>query len=374
MRPFVFFPIFPPYSQWRPDRGTNVPESIAVCDQLENVPADAQPFTSTWYCMEFLTHCAITNPSGFKYNQLARSLEAMLLWSFHTRVPLLDWDYAQVQGFLDFYCNPPVECTAVATHSRYLEDHAAPFKDWVINPEWVLFRRTPTGSGDLAPVTRDRAQHMQMDAKKFFEFYLSVTHSIRPNPAEGSYSASWNLDWSRSSATLTEKQLDWLLKEALTSHGHNRHGSQVMVYLGFARYTNLTARQIVGSPDAQFSLDNLRRDSHGEWSLLTTFSGISDSWSRLPMPMSALIERYLQSRHVDLTRPMPNLPLFPHLDDVNGYRLESMSRYVVRVRKRLADAARIDQDPDIAGSAERFRMLSFFMVRRSSRLLRRSPP
>jgi len=262
MRPFVFFPIFPPYSQWRPDRGTNVPECTAVCDQLENVPADAQPFTSTWYCMEFLTYSAITNPSGFRYSLLARSLEAMLLWSFHIQAPLLGWDDAQMHGFLDFFCNPPVGCTAAASRSHYLEDRAAPFKDWVINPDWRLFRRSSNKNGGLIPVTRDVFLRMVSDVKKFFDFYLLSTQSARPNPTEGVSRESWGLDRSTSSAILTEKQLDWLLTDALSSHVHSRHALQVMIYLGLARYTNLTAKQIVGSPDAQMSRDALQFLTH----------------------------------------------------------------------------------------------------------------
>jgi hypothetical protein len=79
----------------------------------------------------------------------------MLLWSFHTRVPLLDWDEQQVDGFLSFYCDPPVGCTAASVRNRFLEDYSAQFKDWAINPDWRLFRRTPGGNGSLNPVTRD---------------------------------------------------------------------------------------------------------------------------------------------------------------------------------------------------------------------------
>jgi hypothetical protein len=80
----------------------------------------------------------------------------MLLWSFHTRMPLLDWDEQQVDDFLSFYCDPPVGCTAASVRNRFLEDYSsAQFKDWAINPDWRLFRRTPGGNGSLNPVTRD---------------------------------------------------------------------------------------------------------------------------------------------------------------------------------------------------------------------------
>jgi len=367
MRPFIFFPIFPAYSQWRPERGTNVPESIAVCDRLEKVCPDAQPFSGTWYCMEFLKRSAITNPTGFRYNELTRCLEAMLLWSFHARVPLLDWDEQQVDGFLSFYCDPPVGCTAASVRNRYLEDYSAPFKDWAINPDWRLFRRTPGGNGSLNPVTRERFLRLVFHVKRFFDFYLLSTGSPRANPADGFSSASRNLNWSKSSVVLTERQLDWLLTDALASRVHRRQALQMMMYFGLARYTNLTAKQVVGSPSAQFTLDRLRHETDGDWSLSASSNGVSDNWLRLPAAMSPLIERYLQSRQVDLFRALPNLPLFPQLSNVDGYKTYSMSTYVKRIRELVADAARVDDDPDIAASADCFRKLSFSMVRRSTR-------
>jgi hypothetical protein len=368
MRPFIYFPIFPPYSQWRPERGTNVPESIAVCDCLEKVCPDAQPFSGTWYCMEFLKRSAITNPTGFRYNELTRYLEPMLLWSFHTRVPLLDWDEQQVDGFLSFYCDPPLGCTAASVGNRFLKDYSAPFKDWAINPDWRLFRRTPGVNRSLNPVTRDVFLRLVSLLRHFFDFYLLSTGSPHANPADEFSSSSRKLNWSRSSVVLTETQLDWLLTDALTSRVKSRHALQVMMYLGFARYTNLTAKQVVGSPSEQFTLDRLRHETDGDWSLSVSSSGVSDSWLRLPATMSPLIERYLQSRQLDLIRAMPNLPLFPHLSEVDGYKNDSMSNYVEIIRVLVADAARGDDDPGIAVSADCFRKLSFSMVRRSARL------
>ncbi len=226
-------------------------------------------------------------------------------------MPLLDWDEQQVDGFLSFYCDPPVGCTAASVRNRFLEDYSAPFKDWAINPDWRLFRRTPGGNGSLNPITRDTFLHLVFHVKHFFDFYLLSTGSPHVNPADGFSSASRNLNWSKSSVVLTERQLDWLLTDALTSRVHSRQALQMMMYFGFARYTNLTAKQVVGSPSAQFTLDRLRRETDGDWSLSASSSGVSDSWLRLPAPMSPLIERYLQSRQVDLIRALPNLPLFP---------------------------------------------------------------
>lgn len=369
MRPFIFFPIFPGYSQWRPERGTNVPESIAVCNRLEKVFPGAQPFIGTWHCMEFLKRRAITNPTGFKYVELAKCLEAMLLWSFHSRKPLLDWGEQQVDGFLSFYCDPPVECTAASLRNRFMEDFSAPFKDWAINPDWRLFRRSLDRNGSLNPVTRDVFSHVVFHAKQFFDFYLTSTGSSRANPADGFSSAFRNLNWSKSSVVLTERQLDWLLANALTSRDHHRQALQMLMYFGFARYTNLSAKQIVGTPSAQFTLDRLRREPDGGWSLSASSCGVSDNWLRLPAPMSPLIERYLQSRQVDLIRALPNLPLFPNLNNVDGYdsNYNSMSTKLKVIRELVANAALADDDPGIAASADCFRKISFRMVRRSTR-------
>jgi hypothetical protein len=140
------------------------------------------------------------------------------------------------------------------------------------------------------------------------------------------------------------------------------------MYFGFARYTGLTAKQVVGSPTAQFTLDRLRHETDGGWSLSASSSGVSDSWLRLPAPMSQLIERYLQSRQVDLIRALPNLPLFSQLSDVDDHKYYSISTYVTKTRELVVDAALADDDPGIAASADCFRKLSFSMVRRSTRL------
>ncbi|WP_368839721.1 hypothetical protein [Pseudomonas guariconensis] len=367
MHPFVFFPIVPPYSQWHPELGTNVPECTAVCEQMEKVSPEAQPFISTWYCMEFLKHCAITNPSGFKYSTLASNLDAMLLWSFHIHVPLLDWKEQQVQRFLDFYCDPPVGCTGSAVHSRFVEECSVPFRDWAINPEWRLFRRTASGPGSLTPITRESCKRLAAHLQHFFDFYRSFTGSSRANPAEEVTSITSRLSKSKSLVVLTEKQLDWLFTDALSSRVHARQSLQVMVYLGLARYTNLTAKQIIGNFNAGFTLDRLRLESDGGWSLAKVSNGVSESWMRLPKPMTPLIQRYLQSRHVDLSRPLPNLPLFPQLNGVDAYNFDSMSSYVQKLSKLVANAASADGDPDIAASAEVFRKVAFSVVRRSSR-------
>lgn len=263
MHPFVFFPIVPPYSQWHPELGTNVPECTAVCEQMEKVSPEAQPFISTWYCMEFLKHCAITNPSGFKYSTLASNLDAMLLWSFHTHVPLLDWKEQQVRRFLDFYCDPPVGCTGSAVHSRFVEECSVPFRDWAINPEWRLFRRTASGPGSLTPITREPCRRLASHLQHFFDFYKSSTGSPRANPAAEAPRLTWKLPISKGSVVLTEKQLDWLFTDALSSRVHARQSLQVMVYLGLARYTDLTAKQIIGNFNAGFTLDRLRLESDG---------------------------------------------------------------------------------------------------------------
>jgi hypothetical protein len=317
--------------------------------------------------MEFLKRSAITNPTGFRYNEMTRCLEAMLLWSFHTRVSLLDWDEQQVDGFLSFYCDPPLGCSAASVGNRFLEDYSAPFKDWAINPDWRLFRRIPDGNGSLNPVSRNAFAGLVFHVKHFFDYYLLSTGSPHANPADGFSSASSGLNWCKSSVVLTERQLDWLLTDALTSRVHRRQAIQVMMYFGFARYTKLTAKQVVGSPSAQLTLDRLRHETDGDWSLSVPSSGVSESWLRLPAPMSPLIEKYLQTRQVDLIRALPNLPLFPQLSGVVGYNYSAISVYVKRIRELVADAALADDDPDIAASADCFRKISFSMVRRSTR-------
>lgn len=366
MHPFVFFPIFAPYSQWNPDRGTNTPENAEVNECMEQVFPGAQPFISTWYCLEFLKRSALSDPSGFDYNGLARSMEAMLLWSFHMRASLLDWDEHQLWGFLNFYVDPPAECTTSSNVTRFIQNNFSPFRDWQINPDWRLFKRI-NKDGSLRSIVCESRTRLVTHVRRFFEFYLSVTMSTRENPVgkilrnRGSHLAK-----AHDLPVLTEHQLDWLFEFAITCNQSRLHTLDAAVYLAFARYTNFTAKSVIGSHRNTATLDQIRLEKDGGWSFSPTADDILGSWQRLPTPFNRVFEAHLRSLHIDSALPLPAYPLFPQLNGVDGNGTYVVKENLDRFRVFLAEAARSDEDPEIAEAADSFSKLSYRMVRRSA--------
>jgi len=45
----ILFPIFPPYSQWQPNRESSFFGNLQVSARLSRVTESCQPFISTWY-------------------------------------------------------------------------------------------------------------------------------------------------------------------------------------------------------------------------------------------------------------------------------------------------------------------------------------
>lgn len=93
-RPFIPFPIFPPYVYWRPNQLRSFPTNLAVADRLTQIDPAAHPFINIWYVDRYVNWIAhnwgAENPHR-QYHSCIMGLEKMLNWSFAHGLSLVDW-------------------------------------------------------------------------------------------------------------------------------------------------------------------------------------------------------------------------------------------------------------------------------------------
>ena len=141
--PFIPFPIFPPYSHWRPKSATSFPGNLQVSARLSEVSNLSQPFISTWYADRFINWIAHSwNPlnSHRQYNTCIQGLEKMLNWSFANDRCLLDWTREDFEEYSTFILNPTGAWFSPSKQARFLGSPAMDFLDWPINVKWTLFQ------------------------------------------------------------------------------------------------------------------------------------------------------------------------------------------------------------------------------------------
>lgn len=133
-RPFIPFPIFPPYSHWRPKCETSFPVNLQVSARLSEVNESGQPFIGTWYADRFINWIAYNwsplNPHQ-QYNICTQGLEKMLNWSFANNRCLLDWTRADFENYSAFIINPTSVWVTSSKQTRFLGSPAMDFRIWL---------------------------------------------------------------------------------------------------------------------------------------------------------------------------------------------------------------------------------------------------
>ena len=90
--PFVPFPMFCPYAQWRPSGLDQFPENNELRARLEAVDETCFPFVSLWYCQRYLAWIAHSWPpaqASESYYFETIHLERLLNWCFSEGLSLL---------------------------------------------------------------------------------------------------------------------------------------------------------------------------------------------------------------------------------------------------------------------------------------------
>lgn len=367
-RPFIPFPIFPPYSHWRPKSATSFPGNLQVSARLSEVSTQCQPFISTWYVDRFINWIAHNwsplNPHR-QYNTCIHGLEKMLNWSFANDRCLLDWTRADFEDYAAFILNPTSAWVALSKQTRFLGSAAMDFRDWPINPNWALFQgnRGASSDGDSSEeIDKNVWKREILCVKQFMDFYLKDVDASRANVA---LKTPKSLVFKRPEAlgTISDEVLEWMLKTILDLSISPHIARLMQMYLSIARYSVRPMWQVLGSPSNPGRIDQFTRDGHGTW-----LEPHPKTASPVPLPSAfgQAFDRYLIYLNIDPGQPLPASYLFPNEHSTSGHDLRSLWRMMCSIRVSLADRAKASDNPNIAQAADDIRRLTAVMLSKSS--------
>ncbi|CEL29306.1 hypothetical protein [Pseudomonas fluorescens] len=342
--PFVPFPIFCPYAEWRPSGLSPFPKNADVIANLEAVTATSLPFFSVWYCQRYLAWLAHSwNPeqASEAYYFETTHLERLLNWSFSQGFSLLDLDSNGLLQYASFFCNPLPDWCAPKACSKFLADPLDRYQNWMINPDWRPFLSLP----------RDASRQLglaQAVLNKFYDFYYHEISSSRPVPTLKGKSLH-----SKNSPKLTDYEMDWYLRNLQDLPYGESYKISTLVYFALARSSRRTRRQLVGTSSNPGLLNQFSKNSDGKWGELLPrgeFRVLGDEFT-------LMFERYLKHLGLDSEMPIPPHRLFATSPD---------SKFARKCRVELVSMALASEDVQIREAANKFRLLTFSSMRRSS--------
>ncbi|RML35355.1 Integrase protein [Pseudomonas savastanoi pv. glycinea] len=360
VRPFIPFPIFPPYSHWYPNREASFPSNLQILSRLNELDVATQPFISTWYADRFVNWSAHNwNPATahLQYRTCTQGLEKMLNWSFANEVCLLDWTHEDFDDYSEFIQNPPPDWEAPGKQTRYLGTPAKDFKDWAINPNWKLFQRNhnsePSGAIDKNVWKREIRC-----VKQFLDFYLKDVRATRKNVADRT-PETLVFKEPEPRATITDETMTWMLS-ALPRLPLSAHDVQVVsMYLVIARHSVRPMWQVLGNLSAPGRIDQFSRNDQGVWQEPHRKTGLPTA---LPPEFGRAFERYLNYLNIDPGLPLPGSILFSKENSSDALVIKGLWRMILQIREGLADLAQASNSPNIVRAADDIRSLTAAMV------------
>lgn len=361
-RPFIPFPIFPPYVYWRPNQVQRFPTNIAVADRVAMIDPAANPFTNIWYVDRFVNWIAhnwgAENPHR-KYHSCIIGLEKMLNWSFAHGVSLIDWRRTDFENYAEFVVNPPKAWTVTGSQLRYVPEPGVEYEHWSINSVWRPFLDSRS-VGDDGEIEKNVWKREIRCATQFLDFYLKDSSATRENVAA---KALPELSFKKPTAVgfLTDTELEWVLRSLPNFMGVHEYRI-IEMYLVIARYSGRQLWSIMGNARAPGHLDQFHRRADGRW---VEFRSAKDGWCPLSPHFDKVFERYLHYLNIDHLHPLPSIPIFPK-DNAHSFNSKALGRILVSVRNTLADSAAGSADPEISGASEKIRGLTFMLVSRTS--------
>lgn len=207
--PLVPFPIFPPLRHWHASQSFSSLSNRFVSERLRKIDPAAQPFSCVELCNELLGRRAQNCGGSSQFGAVIRTLEMMLMWSFHRGISLLSWDAGLAVEFLKFWKHPPATWTASTTHLRFIPDTQVPFIEWQVNDRWRMFRRPLGADGNpVVPVTSVLCTLVKV-ASDFFDFCQSTGRTSKANPfVDWTANHVLRLSTSRARPVLSKRQMD----------------------------------------------------------------------------------------------------------------------------------------------------------------------
>ena len=359
-RPFIPFPIFPPYSHWRPNRESSFVENLQVLARLSRVTESCQPFISTWYAYRFVNWIAHNwsplNPHT-QYNTCIKGLEKMLNWSFANDVCLLDWTRADFENYAEIIRRPSSFWVASTAQSRFFFDATLYFRDWAINPSWKPFQKPRTGES-FEEIDENVWKREIRCVTQFMDFYLKEVSAKRENVALAKLEFL-TFKTSQARGTISDEVMEWILSTLQNLPLSTHHSSMIAMYLMIARHSGRPLWQVLGTDSSPGRVDQFRRDPNGTWLESHPKDGSSVP---LPSAFGKAFERYLMHLNIDAKQPLPAAIMFPREDSVGGYGVKSFWRIINNVRESLAVIAKASDKLTISQASQDIRRLTGALV------------
>lgn len=358
-RPFVPFPIFPPYTHWHPNQVPDFPSNLQVIDCLNDVSQSSHPFISTWYVNQFINWIAHSwNPinSQLHYSSCINGLEKMLNWSFANDRCLLDWTRSDFESYSEFIRSPPPDWTSAGKQSRFLGRPSKDFREWRINPTWMIFQgNRPAGSREFAKKVWEREIRC---VSQFMDFYLKTVSTNRENVASERLKFL-TFKTSEPLAPVSDEVFNWILK-TLPTLDLSTHDVQLLsMYLMIARHSARPMWHVLGTASSPGRVEQFTRSDQGIWQETNPKNGKLVS---LSIAFGQAFERYLFYLNIDSKQPLPDSNLFPRGYSLGAFSLTALWRMICSIRGRLADIAMTSDNPDIANEAQNIRRLTAVMI------------
>ncbi|RON51764.1 integrase [Pseudomonas frederiksbergensis] len=358
-RPFIPFPIFPPYDHWRPNRVKRFPANDHVSARLSEVNDACFPFMSTWYADRFINWIAHNwNPQSprLQYYKWISGLEKMLNWSFANKLCLLDWTPADFKNYADFIQTPDSDWASSSSQPRFLISPGMDYRDCPINPHWKLFKEAR--AADLSGTIDKNVWKREIRCvTQFMEFYLKDVSASRPNVAAIKLD-SLAFKQPQLRGVISDVVMKWILATLPSLLG--THKSHVIgMYLTIARYTARPMWQVLGTASSPGRVDQFMRNSHGIWLESPPKNGAAVP---LPPAFARAFDRYLIYLNIDSSQPLPASSLFPWENSLGAYHIKGLWRIICLIRESLADAAAASDNPDIAQATGDIRRLTTALV------------
>lgn len=397
-RPFIPFPIFPPYSHWYPNREDELPANLQVAARLNDIDPECQPFTSLWFANHYINwvaHSWNRDTPHLQYQSCIHALEKMLSWSFANGRSLLNWTREDFEQYARFIINPSRDWVISSVQQRFLAAPDLDYKDWPINPAWRLFQggrgidsaggqdlAYSRGKGDkpdklreleelakqavdsgtpLPTTTQEIDQNIWKReirrVKLFLDFYLKDVKANRPNVAAAKLDFL-ALKAPKPLAVISDIELRWIIQELpnLLST-HERHIFEMYLIIG--RYTNQPMHIVIGTTVNPGRIDQFSRRSDGRW---LGYHATQERYAPVSLEFDETFRNYLHYLNIDEKSPLPATALFPSKDQMSAYDRKKLWVITSRVREQLADVARAANDPAISAAADKFRELTLKVV------------
>lgn len=355
MRPFIPFPIFPPYAHWRANQETRLPSNDQVAARLDALDPSFNPFLNTWYAHRYVNWIAFSwNPQRPKhlYYTCAMALEKMLNWSFANEVSMIDWTREDFVRYADFVAKPDPSWCATSRQARFIPSVQRGFRDWVINPDWLPFDASRAAGAENEIDGNVWKREIRI-VTQFLNYYLKDVGTNRLNVAKAPLSHLL-LKHPTAREIISDVEMTWIIRN-LERLLPSSDFQSIELCLTIARYSSQRLDRVIGSSTNPGHLDQFVLDESGRW-LERNADGVG--WKRLSVEFDEVFTRYLHYHNIDGSHLLPALPIFPVENARGALGLKKLGVILAGSRETLGQLADASNSAEIRGAARKFRGLT----------------